>query len=239
MRYVGGKTKIASWVLENIAATKGDCTHYIEPFVGSGAVFYRAAPLFDSASCGDSHEDLILLLQAIADGWEPPTFISREQYAQIKHAPPSALRGFAGFGSSFGGKWFGGWVDQSFDKSGKAITGPFAAAAAKSLTKMAGVLADAHIVRQQYHEWAPGLGDFVYCDPPYAGTQGYGSDFDHDKFWEVATTWAKGGATVLVSESNCERSGWTVLAERTRKALLRVAKGVPNSVRVERLYVYE
>ena len=27
-------------------------------------------------------------------------------------------------------------------------------------------------------------GDVVYCDPPYAGTNGYGREFDHEAFWQ-------------------------------------------------------
>ena len=31
-------------------------------------------------------------------------------------------------------------------------------------------------------------GDVVYCDPPYAGTGGYGCEFDHDAFWQWCRT---------------------------------------------------
>lgn len=34
-----------------------------------------------------------------------------------------------------------------------------------------------------YHD-----GDVVYCDPPYAGTNGYGRGFDHDAFWQWCRT---------------------------------------------------
>ena len=34
-----------------------------------------------------------------------------------------------------------------------------------------------------YHD-----GDVVYCDPPYAGTTGYGREFDHDAFWQWCRT---------------------------------------------------
>ena len=31
-------------------------------------------------------------------------------------------------------------------------------------------------------------GDVVYCDPPYAGTEGYGRGFDHEAFWQWCRT---------------------------------------------------
>lgn len=31
-------------------------------------------------------------------------------------------------------------------------------------------------------------GDVVYCDPPYAGTNGYGREFDHEAFWQWCRT---------------------------------------------------
>lgn len=34
-----------------------------------------------------------------------------------------------------------------------------------------------------YHD-----GDVVYCDPPYAGTDGYGREFDHEAFWQWCRT---------------------------------------------------
>ena len=34
-----------------------------------------------------------------------------------------------------------------------------------------------------YHD-----GDVVYCDPPYAGTGGYGREFDHEAFWQWCRT---------------------------------------------------
>lgn len=41
---------------------------------------------------------------------------------------------------------------------------------------------------KDYHDYEYKEGDVVYCDPPYAGTEGYGGDFDHGAFWEWART---------------------------------------------------
>lgn len=41
---------------------------------------------------------------------------------------------------------------------------------------------------EDYRAYEYREGDVVYCDPPYAGTDGYGGEFDHDAFWEWART---------------------------------------------------
>ena len=39
-----------------------------------------------------------------------------------------------------------------------------------------------------YREYVHEEDDVVYCDPPYAGTGGYGREFDHDAFWQWCRT---------------------------------------------------
>lgn len=39
-----------------------------------------------------------------------------------------------------------------------------------------------------YRNYVYNDGDVVYCDPPYAGTGGYGREFDHDAFWQWCRT---------------------------------------------------
>lgn len=39
-----------------------------------------------------------------------------------------------------------------------------------------------------YRNYVYNDGDVVYCDPPYAGTNGYGREFDHVAFWEWCRT---------------------------------------------------
>lgn len=241
MRYVGGKTKIAKWVDEQVSPLCNGCSIYLEPFVGSGAIFARLAPRFDSAIAADDHPDLILMWQAIAAGWVPPEHVTKDEYDALRNANPSALRGFVGFGASFGGKWFGGYV-----KDSDALTrerwnnGPFVAAARNSVLKLKAVFEKAKIVQVDYREHHPDAQCFVYCDPPYSGTLGYGgtSGFDSVEFWDTASRWSASGSTVIVSEANAP-SGWRPLATRERKAALRIATHKENDMRQETLWIRE
>jgi hypothetical protein len=96
MRYLGGKVHAARWVARAIERVRGNREKYLEPFIGSAAVFSRVAQTFDHALGSDLHEDLVLLLNAVAAGWVPPEHVTREQYEALRRAEPSPLRRFVG-----------------------------------------------------------------------------------------------------------------------------------------------
>lgn len=240
MRYVGGKARIATWVAENVLRLAEGRTHYLEPFVGSGAVFAKLAPKFTKSTAADAHPDLILMWQALARVEVFPDWVSREQYAELKKSAPSALRGFVGFGSSFRGKWFGGYDDTHWDTYWKRQTKPALRAAWESVSRDAVAFRSATIICADYKDHVVSPGHVVYCDPPYAETLGYsGTDaFNSSLFWDTARRWAKTGALVVVSESHAPVD-WRPYASRTRKAMLRVAKNEENELRAEHLFVWD
>lgn len=150
--------------------------------------------------------------QAVKDGWQPPRDISEEEYASLKSGPPSALRGFAGTGGSFGGKWFAGYA-----RGGKQANGSprnHQAESARAVMKQATAMAHANIVAGSYEQLTVNSTCVIYCDPPYASTLNYKAvgEFDHDKFWTIAEQWTNQGALVLVSEYSAP-GGWRCIAQ--------------------------
>lgn len=239
MQYLGGKSRIARRLEAEILARKGGRTRYVEPFIGGGAVFAKVAPHFEDAVGMDVVPDLILLWQAIAEGWLPPEELTREEYDALRHAPPSALRGFAGFGCSFGGKWFGGYAkrDPRINKRGIPYSGT--RYAADALTRQAPNMQGRFILGD--YTTAPVTADtVVYADPPYAGTTGYGAAgaFDTGRFWRTATAWAEEGAVVLVSELEAPE-GWSAVWERAMPTYVRGGGKQRAAERVERLFAYD
>ena len=107
------------------------------------------------------------------------------------------LRTFAGFGCSFGGRWFQGYA--------RGRSRNYAGSAARGLRRARGTF-----VRTEWHQGdysaLSGLVDartVLYCDPPYAATTGYkaiGGTFDHAAFWRWCRLMAGTGARVFVSE---------------------------------------
>jgi len=232
VKHVGGKGYLRRWVREHVLSVSAGRTVYVEPFVGGGATFAEVSPAFPVTVAADAHPDLILLWQAVAAGWIPPASLSREEYAALKIAPPSALRGFAGFACSFRGKWFAG-QDPPREHPGKrgpdGVRGrPWVDVAERqgctALRKQAPAFARATILRADYRAFRGSPETVIYADPPYYGTEGYACGaFDHVAFWRNADRWVDEGAIVVVSESVAP-AHWPELARTTRNQGLNTSK---------------
>jgi site-specific DNA-adenine methylase len=149
------------------------------------------------------------MYQAVAAGWEPPETVSEEEYKVAKGLPDSDPRkAFCGFGSSFGGKHFGGYagVYTAYRANGKTENRNTQKATRKSLRDKRASLAAVSLACVSFLSVVPEPGvEALYCDPPYEGTTGYkGHDaFDHTLFWTLCQQWADLGTRVFVSEYSC------------------------------------
>ena len=187
MQYMGGKARIARRIVAAILADTNARTTWFEPFVGGGNVMEHAAAHFVTAVGADCHPDLIMMWEHVTAGGMIPDLITRDEYQALRGAPPSWLRGFAGFGASFGGKWFGGYGVSPRD--GEVCRQSF-----RTVNRQAGVFT-ANRVRftcARFGAITPPHDAVVYCDPPYANTTGYSTGtFDYPTFYSTLTTWAE------------------------------------------------
>ncbi|MEV4939608.1 DNA adenine methylase [Streptomyces zaomyceticus] len=223
MKYLGGKSRIASHVERLVSASSSERGCYIEPFVGGAATFSRLAPHFQTASGYDVVPDLVMMWQAAIDGWTPPTELSVDEYTELRTAEPSPLRGFAGFGCSYGGKWFGGYARDKTGRVGRdGLPYSEVRTSARTVTRQAAQLRNATVTLADYRDVLVPRDAVVYADPPYAGTTGYeaADPFDTAEFWKTAEGWATGGATVLVSE-HCAPAPWVRVWEKPYASYLR------------------
>lgn len=231
MQYLGGKSRIAKRIAPFLIADGVRCHTYLEPFIGGGSVFAEVSPYFEKAIGADMVPDLVMLWQALLEGWEPPSKLTREEWTELRHSEPSALRAFAGYGLSFGGKWFAGFAEDNPAKHQWR-----AGAAARGLLKKVSRFNENSLFEcASYDTWAPDEETLVYCDPPYAGATQYGATgrFDSAKFWRVAESWADSGATVFVSEYEAPPHWSEVWAAPVRATLHRTG---PHRTAVERLF---
>ena len=230
MQYVGGKARSASWLRTTIEPLLKGQYAYLEPFFGGGNSFEALSSLCPERVVGDVDENVTALWWAVAKGWVPPTVVTPEEYQALKKSPVSPLRSFVGFGCSFGGKWFAGY---SANKRGDDFCG----ASRRAVLRLAPLLSGVTIKRAHYRHWQPARGWLVYCDPPYAGTQGYGRSFDGLKFWDTCRKWACQGALVVVSEYHAPKD-FVCIAERPRRKTLSKQDDNTDSV-TERLFMYK
>lgn len=249
MRYIGGKSKVAREIEGAILNSVNERTRYVEPFIGGGSVFARLAPHFDEALCGDVSLDLMLMWQQVFSGtWAPPERLTEPEWQALRTAEASPLRAFAGFGGSFGGKWFRGYARGGIraDGSPRNHQGESARAVMKIASAVA--LAPSVLARHaDYREWDIRQGDVVYCDPPYAASTDWDvnadrayshfPNFDIDDFWAVAKEWSEGGAHVFVSSYEAPE-GWDCIWEKEKRVTLkRTTDTGGRQTMTERLFV--
>jgi len=195
MQFHGGKEKIAKDLVRVISAFRGNRSRILAPFMGGASVESRVKDLFSVRDFGDLDQDLVTLWTAARDGWDPPCSLPKEEYYRLKTEGSSALRGFAAYGLSFGGKRWGGYAHN-------ARGDDFCGAARRGVLQKAQGLAGSNIECRSYDTWNVDENTLVYADPPYAGTTGYSGtgQWDAPKFWRAMKRWAAQGALVLVSE---------------------------------------
>lgn len=224
MQYLGGKASIAPELARAVLRHTTGRALLLEPFCGAASVTSFLAPHFARVEAADTNPDLCLMLEAVRDGWRPPEHVSREEYYSLKFAAPSALRGFVGFGCSFGGDWFHGYATANTKHGSMALS------ASRSLSRkraIGGGWSNVKFYCRPYWQTPVGPGAVLYCDPPYAGLWRPGGArkvFDSSAFWEWASRAASVGAEVLVSEQSAPQ-GWECLAEFPRRQGLRTADG--------------
>ena len=178
------------------------------------------------AHCSDIHNDLIVMYEALQNGWDPPENLSKEEYDQLRKLEGyGPLKAFAAFGCSFGGKEWGGYARDV------RKTTSFAYTARNGLLKKKPFMKNVEFARHDYRDYAP-KNCVIYCDPPYQGTTTYKTDkFDHQTFFD----WCKQASNtndVFVSEFNAPL-GWQVVWEFERRIQVEATTG---NVKVDRLY---
>lgn len=229
MRYQGGKSRIAGQLAAKIREMHPAATEIWEPFCGGGAMTLALAKVGFRVHASDNHEDLILMWQALMRGeTEPFLPVSREEHARLKHAEPSARRGFVRFGASFGGDFNGGFgVDH---KNGEGHQ-PWQEAQ-RSVAKLKSHAVD--FVRLDYQQ-TPSA-SLAYLDPPYEGTYDYqGRGFDHQSFWNWVRS--RSGPT-FVSELTAPNDFEAVWKQSHKSQMISNASKTKDQIkqREERLY---
>ena len=153
MLYLGGKGRNGRAIANAILSRTTRRARLIEPFIGGANVTKSLAPEFQDVWVGDTHEDLILMWRAAARGWSPPSSVTEKEYAEARLAAPSALRGFIGFGCSYGGKWWGGYARPRGDRPCRTHPDYYAQLASRDVQEVGCVLTRATIVQRPYDEW--------------------------------------------------------------------------------------
>ncbi len=229
LQYFGGKQRIARRLAAHMAPAVARRGVYWEPFVGAASVL--AATTAARRLASDSNSALINMWRALAAGWEPPGEVTEDTYKAVRLAlnPDDPMTAFVGFGTSFAGKWFGGYA--------RGGVGNYAATAVSSLRRKMKTLQGVEWASGDYREIEPPVGAVIYCDPPYQGTTQYSAvaPFSWDAFWAWCLERHAAGNIVFISEYAAP-SDFVPSLEITTKTAIRTAVA-GKEIRLERLFV--
>lgn len=221
MKYLGGKHGIGKLLAEfMLKKCPPETTNgYIEPFCGSLGVFKNMTNKgYKKYIASDFQPDLIEMWKKIQKNTlKIPNQISEKMYNKLKISDsPNALKAVAGFGLSFGGKYFAGYAQKWAGNSGRNFLQEFKT----SIEKIKPTIQEKNVYfyNKSYDEYNPS-NMLIYCDPPYKSTEGYSTgEFDHDKFWETMRKWSKNNC-VFISEENAP-SDFVVVWKRQKRRTL-------------------
>ncbi len=206
MYFMGGKKVIGKEISKVIKEVimQGD-THrpYMEPFVGMcGIMLHMTEAGQRPCFAFDLQPDLIALWQDICQGWHPPQkAISKAEYDQWRQeAQPSSMRAFVGYGCSYSGKFFGGYIKANSKETPRWEKNRL------SLERVIPHIAGADIRFQQADYRDLDLSQFpretvIVCDPPYFQTTGFSvGSFDHQEFWNLMREWSRTNDVIICEQ---------------------------------------
>jgi len=224
MIYLGGKHGIGKLLTEFMIkkcppTSNMSSNGYIEPFCGSLGVFKNMTDKgYKKYIASDLQVDLIEMWRELQrNKLKIPNEISELTYNKLKHAKsPNALKAVAGFGLSFGGKYFAGYAQKWAGNSGRNFLEEFKTSIGKIRERIIGK--NIHFYNKSYSHYNPHH-MLIYCDPPYKSTEGYSTgSFDHDKFWDTMRKWSKNNC-VFISEETAP-SDFAVVWKREKRRTL-------------------
>lgn len=200
MRYMGGKSYYKKELLPIILKDRKPGQWYVEPFVG-GCNIFDDVP--EPKIGADAHFYLIELWKAVSAGeFSAPEFVSEEDFKHMKEFPyiyPTSLIGYVGFTHTMLLKWFGTYSREHLDnRNGRPINA--SRSAYRSSLRQFPKLKGCTFIHSEYDKLEIPDNSIIYCDPPYANTEKYTKEIDHEEFWQWCRDKAKEGHKVFVSE---------------------------------------
>lgn len=231
MKYMGSKARFAKDIIAVMRDDLNKASAYVEPFAGGFNMM--TAIEHPRRYAADANKYVIALFRALANGWQPPMEVSREDYAKAKAGEFSdELTGYIGFCCSYSGKYFGGYAGVVQTQGGERN---YIAEARRNLMKQAEKLQNIWFCCDSYDRLIIPENSLIYCDPPYANTTGYATgDFSSPDFFSWCDEQKRKGHIVYISEYVTPFT--EVWAKETRSSLSANGNIGGSKLSVEKLF---
>lgn len=172
-----------------------------------------------------------------------PLGVSEEMYNNVKQSYNQKdgrfkdyIIGYVGTCCSFGGSWFNGYARFNPNKNEDHIAEAYRGL--KEQVEKFKFLDKTMFINESYESVPLFKNEIVYCDPPYASTKRYESDFDNDAFWEWARTASSKVKRLYISEYEAP-DDFECIWQKEKKDSLGRKKGKKQNTKIEKLFVYK
>ncbi|HCU06694.1 MAG TPA: hypothetical protein DIC42_03820 [Holosporales bacterium] len=239
MKYTGSKARISKEITSvfNKIIKENNVINYIEPFVGGANVIENV--VCENKYGFDNNKYIIAFWNALLKGYEPPEFITREEWYNVKNNfanYPQEYVGLLGTCASYNGCWFTSYGGYSSTKTGKDRNYYYEAVIniKKQLPKLKNVKFAVRDYRYLKIEKMSNC--LIYCDPPYEqGKHRYknSNEFNHEEYWEWIRKVSK--SNIVVCSEYTAPSDFNVIFEK------QLAKTHPSQEKIsptEKLFMY-
>lgn len=237
---MGSKNRISKELKPIIESYLSSGSAYIEPFVGGANMIDKID--HDKKIGYDIHDELIALLIAVRDGYEPPEEVTPKHYHEVRDSYRAKdgkyedyYYGAIGFLASFRSIFFMSEGCRDYESQGRVRNNY--GESMRNLMRQAPKLKGTTFKVSDYRDIKVPDGSVVYCDPPYQKTNsahGYKhGDFNHEEYWDWVRKVSK-KSTVLCSEYSAPGDFECIWEKEVSTNL------APNSRKrdIERLYIY-
>lgn len=170
-----------------------------------------------------------------------PYFVSEDMYNDVKKSYMDGdekysdyIIGYIGTCASFGGAWFNGYARFNPNKNEDHIKEAYNGL--KQQVKNFKFLETTTFLYDTYSNFVPNENDIVYCDPPYASTKKYETDFDNVAFWKWVRRNEHLAKKMYISEYDAP-SDFETIWQMEKKDSLGRQKGKKQNIKVEKLFI--
>lgn len=239
MRYQGSKSKIAKEIIPIITKNLSNDKWYVEPFMGGCNTF----ALVDTPKKigNDFNKYVVEMWNAFKNGKKPIPNVSLEEYNDMKRSYlendgkyPNWILGYVGNACSYGGGWWNGYAHKNPNRNEDHVKEAYNGTM-KQINSFKH-LTESRFTYGSYDAMEIPNSSVIYCDPPYASTKKYESDFDNDAFWEWCRKMKDKGNEVYISEYSAP-SDFKCIWSKTRKDGMGTYKfGEKQSTKIEKLF---
>lgn len=230
---MGSKARLAKDLKPIFDSLRKSGQVYVEPFAGGMNMLCE----MDGPRLGaDTNRYLIAMWRALLQGWLPPDYVDRDEYNYVRDnmdAFDDHYVGWVGFNCSYSGKFMAGFAGKTETKEGVRN---YQSESIRNIEKQFKKLYGAELFCSDYRDLELPENSLIYCDPPYRGTCGYNSDFDHDGFWDWVREKQSEGHTVLVSEYSAPEDFICMWEKKVKSSLSANGKSGGSQTSTEKLF---